>query len=166
LSVNLSCPLNISSGWTTNNNLSVHRLTNSSLLSEGEQLSLKATAFNFNHQSTITLPWQLKGEISGYFNGPGLRGGDVFRAKANWSLDLGLQRKFLREQLMVRISVSDVFHQAGWAGQAEIGGLTSEIVGVWDSRRLNLNLSYSFGNKKVESRNRSTAAAREANRAG
>lgn len=166
LSFNLSFPLEITKGWTTTNSISGQHLTNSSALTAGETLDLKAFSYNLNHQSTIQLPWQLKGEVSGYFNGPGIHGGDVFRAKANWSLEAGLQRKFIEEKLTVRVSVSDIFLQAGWGGRAEFNGLISEIDSVWDSRRLNLNISYSFGNDKVKRRNRSTAAAKETNRAG
>ena len=67
---------------------------------------------------------------------------------------------------MVRLSISDLFLEAGWGGSVEFDGLTSEIDTVWDSRRLNLNLSYSFGNEKVKKRERSTGTATETGRAG
>ncbi len=166
LSLSMSIPVEITKGWTTTNNLSALRLTNSSPLSSGEALNIKALSYSLNHQSTFMLPYELKGELSGYFNGPGVRGGDIYRAKANWSLDIGLQRKFIRDKLMVRLSISDLFLEAGWGGSVEFDGLTSEIDTVWDSRRLNLNLSYSFGNEKVKKRERSTGTATETGRAG
>lgn len=166
LSLSMSIPVEITSWWTTSNNLSLLRLTNTSSLVAGEALSIDALSYTINHQSTISLPHKFKGELSGYFNGPGIRGGDVFSAKANWSLDVGLQRKFLQEQLTVRVAVSDLFFQTGWGGTAEFNGLISEVDAVWDSRRLNLNLSYIFGNDKVQRRNRSSATAKETGRVG
>lgn len=166
LSLSLSIPVEVTKWWTTTNSFSALQLTNASPLATGEILDINAFSYSLNHQSTFTLPYALKGEVSGYFNGPGVRGGDIFRAKANWSLDLGLQRKFLRDKLMVRLSVSDVFFQAGWGGVAEFEGLVSEVDALWDSRRLNLNVSYTFGNDKVKSRNRSTGTASETGRAG
>jgi len=166
LSLNLSVPVDITTGWTTTNSVNALRLTNFSSLTAGETLDLESYTYSFNHQSTIKLPHEFKGEVSGYFNGPGIRGGDVFRAKSNWSLDVGLQRKFLRDQLSVRLSVSDLFFQMGWEGVAEFSGLVSEVDAFWDSRRLNLNLSYTFGNDKVQRRNRSTGTSKETGRVG
>lgn len=166
LSLSLNVPLEITKGWTTTNNFSALRLTNSSSLASGEALDIDALSYTLNHQSTFTLPYALKGELSGYFNGPGIRGGDVFRAKTNWSLDVGLQRKFIQDKLMVRLSVSDLFFKAGWGGTATFNGLISEVDTVWDSRRLNINLSYSFGNYKVKQRNRNTGTATETGRVG
>ncbi|MFK8163756.1 MAG: TonB-dependent receptor, partial [Lewinella sp.] len=166
LSLNLSIPHEITPGWTTSNNFTALQLTNSSSLATGEALDLQAFSYSLNHQSTITLPHKFKGEISGYFNGPGIRGGDVFEAKANWSLDIGLQRKFFQDKLQARLSVSDVFFQAGWGGTAEFNGLVSDVDAVWDSRRLNLNLSYTFGNDKVKRRNRRTGTDKETGRVG
>jgi len=166
LSLSMNVPVEMAKWWTTTNNLSAIRLTNSSPLASGEALNIKALNYSLTHQSTFTLPYELKGELSGYFNGPGIRGGNIFVSKANWSLDIGLQRKFIRDKLMVRLSISDLFVQAGWGGTATFDGLTSDIDTVWDSRRLNLNFSYSFGNDKVKKRERSTGTATETGRVG
>ncbi|MEL7159534.1 MAG: outer membrane beta-barrel family protein [Bacteroidota bacterium] len=166
LSLSLSVPVTILPGWTTTTNLNAYHLRNASLLGGLDALDLRATGYSFNHQSTVELPHRLRLEVSGNYNGPGIRGGDIFRGRANWGLDVGLQRKFLADQLTVRLAVSDLFRQRGWAGWTEFNGLISEIDSQWDSRRLSVNLNYTFGNDKVKSRNRRAGTATEAGRAG
>ncbi|MFM8487776.1 MAG: outer membrane beta-barrel protein, partial [Bacteroidota bacterium] len=100
-------------------------------------------------QQTFDLPFDLKGEISGYYSGPGVWGG-VFLYDSNWSLDLGLQRKFLKNRLNVRLSVSDIFYQTGWSGESVFNGLTSFSSGRWDSRRTNHNFILLFKNMPQE----------------
>jgi hypothetical protein len=83
----------------------------------------------------------------------------------NWALDLGLQRKFLQKRLNARISFSDIFFTSGWDGESEFNGLISIGNGYWDSRRVNLSLSYQFGNEKVrQARKRRTGLDEEAGR--
>ncbi|MEO0733890.1 MAG: TonB-dependent receptor, partial [Bacteroidota bacterium] len=165
-SLSLSLPLEVTPAWTTTTNFNAQRLRNFSRLSAGESLSLRATSFSCNHQSTVQLPQAFRLEVSGYYHGPGIRGGDVFRLRSNWNLDLGVQRKFLAKQLTIRLAVSDLFHQNRYAADTEFNGIRSVIMAKWDSRRLNVNLNYTFGNHKVKSRNRRTGTASETGRIG
>jgi iron complex outermembrane receptor protein len=77
-----------------------------------------------------------------------------------------MQRKFLNEQLNVRLAVTDLFWETGWDGISEFAGLTARGSGNWDSRRVSLSLSYSFGNQNVKSRKRKTGLEDEASRVG
>jgi hypothetical protein len=47
---------------------------------------------------------------------------------------------------------------------SEFNGLVSEGNGNWDSRRVGLSLSYSFGNQQVKSRKRETGIEEAAKR--
>ena len=120
-------------------------------------------SYNIYQQHTITLPGGFKGEVSGWFSGPGVWGG-VFRYNTSWSLNLGVQKKFLNDQLNVKLAFNDLFFKSGWNGISEFNGLISEGRGNWDSRRGSLSLSYNFGNQKVKSRNRKTGLEDEAGR--
>ena len=86
--------------------------------------------------------------------------------KTSWNLDFGIQRKFLSNRLQLKISFSDIFLKSGWDGESNFDGLLSYGQGHWDSRRLNLNLSYKFGNDQVKSRKRQLGLEDEAGRAG
>ena len=113
----------------------------------------------------IAKQWKLTGEISGYYAGPGVWGG-VFEYESSWSLNVGLQRKFLKDRLNIKISGSDLFFESGWDGISEFNGLTSEGSGRWDSRRTTISASYRFGNDKVKSRKRKTGLEEEGKRVG
>jgi hypothetical protein len=90
----------------------------------------------------------------------------VFEYETSWSLDLGIQRKFLKERLNVRLSANDIFYQSGWDGVSKFNGLVSEGYGRWDARRVAVSLNYKFGNQNVKSRNRKTGLEEEADRVG
>jgi iron complex outermembrane receptor protein len=164
-SLNVSAPIQIKPWWNFYINAGASYLDNQADYGEGAVVDVQAFTYNFYQQHTFNLPWKLKGEVSGYYSGPGVWGG-VFRYESNWSLDLGLQRKFLNDQLMVRISASDLFYQTGWDGESEFDGLISEGSGRWDSRRAAISISYRFGNQNVKSRKRQTGLEDEAGRVG
>ena len=160
-----SIPLDISDKWNVYTNLRASHIDNQADYGDGAIVDVQAFSYTIYQQHTITLPGGFKGEISGYFDGPGVWGG-VFEYETSYSLNLGLQKKFMNNQLNVRLSVNDIFYQSGWSGTSVFDGLVSTGRGNWDSRRGAINLSYNFGNQKVKSRNRKTGIEDEANRVG
>ncbi len=164
-SFNASIPVDVTEGWSTFFNLSGSHIDNQADYGDGATVDVQAYTYNIFMQNTIDLPAGIKGEISGWFSGPGIWGG-VFLYDTSWSLDLGLQRKFLNDRLNARFSVSDVFNQTGWSGFSVFDGLRSVGNGSWDSRRASFSLSYNFGNKNVKSRKRTTGLEDEAGRVG
>jgi len=162
-SLNLSLPFEITKRWNAFFNLSGSYLNNQADYGDGAVVDLQAFSYNIFQQHTITLPKGFVGEVSGWFSGPGIWGG-VFEYTTSWSLNLGLQKRFFDNKLNVKLSAQDIFNQAGWEGSSEFNGLVSIGRGEWDSRRVSLSMSYSFGNDKVKSRNRSTGIEDEAER--
>lgn len=164
-SANISAPIDITKKWNSYINLSGSYLNNQAIYPDGGVVDVQAWSYNIFMQNTITLPLGIKGEVSGWFSGPGIWGG-VFKYKTSWSLDLGLQRKFLKEKLNVRLSASDIFFKSGWRGTSEFNGLYSVGDGRWDARRVSASVSYNFGNNNVKSRQRSTGLEDESKRTG
>jgi hypothetical protein len=165
VSLNASAPVQITPKWNAYFNVNVSHIDNQARYPNGAVIDVQVYSYNIYHQQTFDLPFDLKGEISGYYSGPGVWGG-VFLYESNWSLDLGLQRKFLKNRLNVRLSVSDIFYQTGWSGESTFNGLTSVSSGRWDSRRVSLNAGYRFGNDQVKSRKRQTGIEAEQKRTG
>lgn len=164
-SANLSAPVQILKWWNAYFNLSVSHLDNQADYGDGAIVDVQAFTYNIFQQHTFDLPLGFKGEISSWYSGPGVWGG-VFLYEPSWSLDLGLQRKFFKDRLNVRVNANDIFYESGWDGISEFDGLISEGFGRWDSRRVNLSLSYLFGNQQVKSRKRNTGLEEEAGRVG
>ncbi len=160
---NLSAPVTISDKWSVYSNLSASYLDNQADYGDGAIVDLQAFTYNIYQQHTINLPGGFIGEVSGWFSGPGIWGG-VFEYETMYSLNLGLQKKFLNDQLNIRLSANDIFYQSGWSGTSEFDGLISTGRGNWDSRNISLSASYRFGNQKVKSRKRSTGIEDEEGR--
>ena len=164
-SANISAPIQVTKGWNAYMNVNGSYIDNQADYGNGAVVNVQAWSYNIFQQHTINLPKGFKGEISGWFSGPGVWGG-VFEYDPSWSLNLGLQRKFLQNQLNVRLSVNDIFYETGWSGFSRFNGLYSEGAGNWDSRRASLSMSYNFGNQKVKSRKRKTGLEEESKRVG
>ncbi len=163
ISGNISAPMQFAKFWSAYFNISGSYIDNQADYGDGAIVDVQAFTYSFYTQQTFDLPWKLKGEISGYYSGPGVWGG-VFRYEPNWSLNLGLQRKFLDDKLNVRLSANDLFYQTGWNGESEFNGLISSGTGQWDSRRAAISIGYNFGNQNVKSRKRKTGLEEEADR--
>ncbi len=163
LAINISAPVQFSKIWNAYFNISANRLDNQADYGDGVIIDLQAFSYNIYQQHTFNLPKGFVAEVSGWYNGPGVWGG-VFEFDPQWSLNLGLQKRFLDDKLNVRLSVQDIFFQAYWSGESNFNGLRSVGEGNWDSRRASVSISYNFGNQKVKSRNRKTGLEDEASR--
>ena len=166
-SANLSAPVQISKIWSAYFNASASYINNQADYSQdgGGIVDIQAFSYNFYSQQSFTLPKGFKAEVSGWYSGPGVWGG-VFKYQPNWSLNLGLQKRFLNDQLNVRLSANDLFYSSGWRGVSNFNGLRGEGNGNWDSRFVSLSIGYNFGNQNVKSRRRKTGSEAEAGRVG
>jgi len=162
-STSVSIPVEILKFWNAYFNLSGSHIDNQADYGEGAVVDVQAFTYTIYQQHTFELPWKLKGEVSGYYSGPGVWGG-VFVYESSWSLDLGLQRKFLNDRMNVRLGISDLFYESGWDGVSSFDGLESEGSGRYDTRRASISVSYLFGNQNVKSSKRKTGMEEEAGR--
>ena len=163
ISFNASLPFTVTKSWNAFVNLSTSRIDNQADYGEDGSIDLQAFSYTIFQQQTFKLPGEFTFELSGYFAGPGVWGG-VFEYDESWALNLGLQKKFLNDQLNVKLSANDIFFQSGWMGSSFFNGQSSTGNGNWDSRNVALSLSYAFGNQKVKSRKRQTGLSEEKGR--
>lgn len=164
-SLNISAPVQVTKGWNAYFNLSGSHLDNQADYGGDAVVDVQAWTYNIYQQHTLDLPAGFKGEVSGWFSGPGVWGG-VFLYETSWSLNLGLQRKFLNDRINAKLAVNDLFYESGWDGYSEFNGLYSVGYGRFDSRRVALSISYNFGNENVKSRRRQTGLEEESSRLG
>ncbi len=162
-SANVSAPVQMTKWWNAYMNLNGSYINNQADYGGEATVDVQVWNYNIYQQHTFDLFKGLKGEVSGWFAGPGVWGG-VFRYDVQWSLNLGLQKKFLDEKLNIKLSLQDIFYESGWSGVSEFNGLISAGAGRWDSRRVALSASYNFGNQKVKSRKRKSGLEEERNR--
>ncbi len=164
-SLNVSAPVQVAKKWNAYFNLSASYLDNQANYGGNAIVDVQAFTYNIYQQHTFDLPAGFKGEISGWYSGPGIWGG-VFEYDPSWSLNVGLQKRFLQDRLNVRLSFDDIFFETGWSGFSRFNGMYSEGRGNWDSRRGAISVSYNFGNQNVKSRKRKTGMEDEAGRVG
>ncbi len=162
-SFNLSAPFDVAKWWSVYLNGNFSRTSNQADYGNGAVVDVKTFNWNVYQQSTFTLPRGWKAEVSGWYSGPGVWGG-VFLFEPMYSLDLGLQKKFFKDQLALRLSFADVTYQSWWSGTSVFNGLRSTGYGKNDSRAFTVNINYNFGNQEVKSRQRSTGSEAEAGR--
>ena len=162
---NISVPVDITKWWNAYMNFSASYTDNQADYGDGKVVDVQAGSYNIYQQHTFSLGKKWKGEISGWYSGPGVWGG-VFLYDDSYSLNLGLQRKFLGDKMNVRLSVNDITYQSGWSGVARFNGQIGYGHGNWDSRRASLSISYDLGNSNVKSRRRNTGMEAESKRVG
>jgi outer membrane receptor protein involved in Fe transport len=163
--LNFALPFEFTNWWNAFFNLSGSYINNQADYGDGAVVDLQAWSYNVFSQQTFKLPYKLTTEVSGWYSGPGIWGG-VFEYDPSFTLNLGLQRKFLKDNLNVKVSVNDLFHESGWSGKSVFNGLVNYGRGYWDSRRIDINISYKFGNSKIKSRQRKTGIETETRRLG
>lgn len=164
-SFNASLPLKVAKWWDAFLNLSASYTDNQADYGNGAVVDVQ----NFNYvvfqQHTFKLFKGIKGELSGYYTGPGVWGG-VFRYEANWSIGVGIQKEFFKKKLKARLNANNITNRVMWKGYSEFNGLRSEGSGRMDMRFVSLSLSYNFGNQNVKSRKRKTGIEAEGKRVG
>lgn len=160
---NSNITLKVNSWLKTYFNFSGSYIDNQANFGNDAIIDLQVFSYKIYSQNSFKLGNGFNAEISGYYNGPNIFGGN-FKMKPNYSVDVGLQRKFLNKKLNVRLVATDIFYQSGFDGVAEFDGLTYFGNGRRDSRRVSINLSYNFGNQNLKSRNRNQGLENEEKR--
>jgi len=161
---NVSYPFNLSKIWSVFANTGVNYTHNKGDFGDGKTVDISATTFNIYAQNTFTLPKNFQIELSGWYNSPGIWGGN-FATKQIWSIDAGIQKKIFKERGTLKLGVADIFNSQHWSGENNFGGLHLIAMGGWESRQFKANFTYLMGNSQVKgSRNRNTGMEDESKR--
>jgi iron complex outermembrane recepter protein len=163
-SLNIGSPIPIAKWWNAYVNLNGYRTHNQADFGGGKIVDVTIYAFNGYAQHTFTLPLGINMEVSGWYNSPSVWGG-TFKMEDMWGVDAGLQKRFMKGKMNLKVSVNDIFYSQKWSGESNFGALYMTVNGRGDSRRFRVNLSYNFGNEQVKTaRDRRTGLEDEKNR--
>ncbi len=166
IGLNISAPFSPVKWWSTYTNLGVYNLENGGQLDDGRDIKINVTSFNVYHQSTFNVGPKTSLEVSGWFGSPSVWGA-VFQTEANWSMDIGVQQKLLKDRGNLKLAFTDVFHTAPWDAIQELPGLYMDLAGGWESQQIRLTFSYILGNQQVKAaRNRKTGIEDASGRVG
>ncbi len=164
ISLNVSCPFNVAKWWSVYANVNAYRSVYEANFGEGRFLNLKATVLNLYAQQTFSLPKGWRIETSGFYTSPSIWKG-TYANRRFWGMDLGLQKRLLKEKATLKLTFSDVFNSMRWRAISRFSGLTIDASGGWESQQLRLNLNYNFGSQQIKAaQKRSTGLEEESNR--
>jgi hypothetical protein len=120
--------------------------------------------FNAYAEQNFKLPMGFGLQLSGWYNSPAFWG--TLRTRPQGAMDVGLQKKILKDKGELRLRVGDILGTAGWGGEnLYTPGLYMLAEGRWESQTVTLNFSYRFGSNEVKgARQRKTGLEDEKNR--
>lgn len=161
-SLNLGTPIPIAKWWNGYLNLWCNYQE-----VEGQfnniDINLSATGYGGYMQNTFLLGKNYTAEVSGWFNGKGMEA--TWRKNAMGSLDIGIQKRFLKEKASVKLTVTDVLKTTQFRGGSDYGGTDITIRQQNENQTVRLNFTYRFGNSQVKgARQRKTASESEGGR--
>jgi iron complex outermembrane receptor protein len=164
INLGVSLPFNIKKWWSVY--LSVNAFHQSYIANDDKFTAVSQTTGSFYAQNSFLVKGGFKFEVSGWFSTPSIWGG-TFRTRSMGSLDLAVEKKFMKEKLSLRLAASDIFFTSFWIANGEFSEITVNGSGGYESRRVTLSLSYNFGNSEVKkARDRKTGLEDEDKRTG
>jgi hypothetical protein len=163
-SLSVSYPFTLTKAWNGFANTGVSHTHNKADFGDGKIIDIQATTFNIYAQQSFILPKEFTVEISGWYNSPGIWGGN-FAMDAMFSVDAGIQKSLWQNRGSLKVGIDDIFNSQGWSGENDFGGLALKASGEYESRQLKIDFTYLMGNKEVKSsRKRSTGLEDESKR--
>jgi len=80
---------------------------------------------------------------------------------------LARKKTFWKKNATLALKVNDIFNTSAFRANLEYNNIKTYWRNEWESRRVNLNFTYKFGNMKIKTaRSRSTGTSEEENRVG
>lgn len=116
----------------------------------GQYFSLQKIPWYSRLTSIFTLPKNTKLEVTGFYWSPWLGNTSVFQQRMG--LSLAIKRSLVDDKLNISIAMNDVFFTETFSQSAKFQNQDWSLFESFDSRRLNISLSYNFGKIKVEQR--------------
>ncbi len=115
-------------------------------------------------QQTFKLPYKFTGEVSAFFiSGRLAAANDVARAMS--VVDLGIQRKFLKDRATIRLVFNDIYKGSKASSVQRYNDFYLRSYGYYEARQVRLNITYKFADNNIKvPRSRSSALESESGR--
>lgn len=121
------------------------------------------TSFGFHSTNTFTLPWDMKAELSGYYNSKSVY--SVWVGDPQYSISAGIQKSFWDKRANLKLNVNDIFNREQYKGRLRYQNIDMKIHNTGESRRVGLTFTYNFGNCNMKvDQHRKTGKEDEQNR--
>jgi ferric enterobactin receptor len=124
----------------------------------GDVLNQNAMSYTAFLQATYKINKNWKTELSGWYNGGGLRG--LMRQGNMYGMDFGLNGKLWKDKLEMDLSV-DNFLMRAFNGSINYLNQNIQIGNAWEPRVVTLTLKYKFGNQFFKDVKKAKSSAEE-----
>jgi outer membrane receptor protein involved in Fe transport len=138
----VSAPIEINKHWTVNSNLNLfYNQFNTQFLNEAYEVGKLSGIATITQ--TITLPWDLTGEIMTVYNAPNVSG--LIRTAAFGSVNAGLQKKVFDKKGVLRLNLTDIFYTNRTRNSVVYPGFDIHFNSFPETRIIRLNFTYNIG---------------------
>ncbi|NEM97648.1 outer membrane beta-barrel family protein [Pontibacter burrus] len=160
----LVAPIRVKPGkWEINNNITLayqHFTTTVNDFTETtEQLNLSAMSSH-----NIQLPKNIRLELSGVYQGPGVYG--LFEFEQMWWVDAGFKRSFLKDKLAVTLNFTDIFKSRMVKIDTVVDGNVNTIDQYHGGQAVRVHLRYNFNKGNAFETKKRNVNLDELNRTG
>ena len=163
-SLGVSAPIPFSSKWSSFTNINAVYTRNNADFGEGKIIDIAVYSVNAYHQQTFRVGAGWTIEASGWYTSPSIWEGN-FLMSSMWAVTAGVSKALNNGMSKISVNVDDIFRTNTWNGESRLGGLMMIANGGWDSRRVRVNFTHSFGQGQRPSiRKRSTGIEEESQR--
>lgn len=159
--LNANIPVRIGKIWSMNNNLTGIHMNFKGPIA-GAYLDVSSTFFQGRSTHNFRFSKAFAAEMSANYNSTFLY--NVYRIKARWGADLGINYNFKDERSSLKLAATDIFKTQINRLSTDFDQFNTHIRQYNDNRTVRLTYTYKFGNLKQESK-RKNMDSDEKNRA-
>jgi hypothetical protein len=158
----ITIPVDPFKWWNITNNININ-YNSFHVKDTSITLANSIVAMNYQTTHTFTLPGDWKLELNGYYNTPFIWG--IFYGKANYAIGAGVQKSLYNKRLVLKLNANDITQGDQFRATAKYQGFDMRIHNIYQSRNVNFNLTWNFGNSAVKAA-RERQASEEQRRSG
>ncbi len=151
--INIGTPLPITKWWEGYVNVTGFYNHYKGTLPDG-LLNQKVVGLSYYFQHNFKLGKGWNTQFSSWFNAGTKEA--IFTTKWLGSFDFGVKKSLLKDKIIIRLGVLDIFNTQRWNQTVQFANMDFEYNRKWESRGVRLQLSYNFGKTKYQARDRDT----------
>ncbi|OAV45820.1 hypothetical protein A3850_006420 [Lewinella sp. 4G2] len=124
----------------------------------GDQLDQDQWSLTGFFQINAKLPYEWKGEVSGWYQGKGIEG--IIRSNPLYGVSAGVERDFFDDRMNLVLSADGIV-QEFFSGTIRFQEQNLDILSTWEAPVFSAKLTYKFGNRFLKKGERRKSAAQE-----
>ncbi|RZM29141.1 MAG: TonB-dependent receptor [Pedobacter sp.] len=142
----LNYPIKVVKWWNMLNKINAGNDHFNGELFQG-RLNQNKWRYQFSSSQRFTLPGNYQLQLSGRYTSASQN--LIYYKQSSANVSASISRKLFKDQASLRLGISDIFKTQRDYTSVNFGSLKYTDLGTFESRRVSLNFSWRFGNKKI-----------------